>query len=264
MSPQLQARPGYRFDDPDISEPWSIVPLADALFERKPSTTMRVGMPFLLSDLDDVLLGAERMTSASVGWASQFWNTYVSSTETGIRYSNAPRAVREDVQQLRDEIARRTRLTREQIARAIGVDRRSLSAWVKGEATPSPDKVERLQVLASAVRDIDATESGRATELLLGRSRGQDLLDHIAAGRLSRAQDWRGLAGTAPSVTIEHRAASRRPLHQRALDAYLRGELHPIGRAATVRPESEYEQDLAQAEHLMPDEPARRSRRGYR
>ena len=263
MSPQLQARPGYRHDDPETSEPWAIVPLADALFERQPSTATRVGMPFVVSDLDDVLFGAERMTSASVGWASQFWRTYVSSTETGIRYSNAPRAVRDDVQQLRDEIARRTRLTREQIARAIGVDRRSLSAWVKGEATPSPDKLERLQLLANVVRDIDTTESGRATELLLGRSHGHDLLDHIAAGRFSRAQDWRRLAGTAPPVTIEHRTASR-PLHQRALDAYLRGELHPIGRATTVRPESEYEQDLAQAEHLMPDEPARRSRRGYR
>lgn len=264
MSPQVRARPQPRHDDPVVVGPWSILPLADTLFERKSSTTTRLGMPFIVQDLDDLLLGAERMTGASVSWGQQFWQMYVSSTETGITYSNAPRPVREDVQKLRDEIARRTRLTREQIARAIGVDRRSLSAWVRGEATPGADKLERLQLLADVVRDIDATGSGRATEVLLSRSGGLDLLDHIAAGRLNRAHDWKVLQGTAPSVTITHRTARKRPLHQRALDAYLRGELHPIGRAVTLRPESDYEQDLAKAERLMPDEPARRSRRGYR
>ena len=264
MSPQVHARPAPRPDELDAVRPWSILALADTLFERKSSTTTRLGMPFILEDLDDLLLGAERITGASVSWGQQFWQTYVSSTETGITYSSAPRPVREDVQKLRDEVARRTRLTREQIARAIGVDRRSLSAWVRGVATPGADKLERLQRLADVVRDIDATESGRATEVLLSRSGGQDLLDHIAAGRLGHARDWKVLQGAAPSVTIEHRPARKRPLHQRALDAYLRGELHPIGRAATLRPESDYEQDLAQAERLMPDEPVRRSRRGYR
>lgn len=264
MSPQVRARPAARSDDPDVPGPWSILPLADALFERKSSTTTRLGMPFIVQDLEDLLLGAEQMTAASVSWSRQFWQTYVSSTETGITYSGPPRPVREDVQKLRDEIARRTRLTREQIARAIGVDRRSLSAWVKGGATPGADKLERLQLLADVVRDIDASEAGRATEVLLRRSDGQDLLDAIAAGRFSRAQDWKLLQGTAPSVTIEHHPPRKPPLHQRALEAYLRGELHPIGRAATLRPESDYEQDLAKAERLMPDEPVRRSRRGYR
>lgn len=48
-------------------------------------------------------------------------------------------------------------------------------------------------------------------------------------------------------MTGEHRTAGKRPLHQRALEAYLRGELHLIGRANTRRPEADYEQDLAQA-----------------
>lgn len=264
MSPQVHARPLPRHDDPDVVGPWSILPFADTLFERRSSTTTRLGMPFVVQDLDDLLLGAERMTGASVSWGQQFWQTYVSSTDTGLTYSSPPRPVREDVQKLRDEIARRTRLTREQIARAIGVDRRSLSAWVRGEATPSADKLERLQLLADVVRDIDATQSGRATEVLLSRSGGLDLLDLIAAGHLNRGHDWKVLQGAVPSVTIAHRTARKRPLHQRALDAYLRGELHSIGRAATLRPESDYEQDLAQAERLMPDEPVRRSRRGYR
>lgn len=263
MSPHAHARPAPRHDDPNPAGPWSILALADPLFKRG-STATRLGMPFVVRDLEDLLLGAERTTGASVSWGGQFWRTYVSSTETGITYSDLPRPVREDVQRLRDDVARRTRLTREQIARAIGVDRRSLSAWVKGVTTPGIDKLERLQLLADVVRDIDATEPGRATEVLLSRSGSKDLLDHIATGHLSRAQDWKVFQGTAPSVTFQHRPPKKRALHQRALDAYLRGELHQIGRASTLRPESDYEQDLAQAERLMPDEPIRRSRRGYR
>jgi len=264
MSPPIHVRPEPRQNDPEVSGPWSILPLADMLFEPRSSTTTRLGMPFVVEDLDDLLLGAERITGTSLSSGDQFWQTYVSSTATGITYPTPPRPVREDVQRLRDEIARRTRLTRDQIARAVGVDRRSLSAWVKGIATPGIDKLERLQLLADVVRDIDATEPGRATEVLLSRPGGQDVLDHIAARRLGRAQDWKALQGAAPSVTIEHRVSRKRPLHQRALDAYLRGELHPIGRAPTLRPESDYEQDLARAERLMPAEPVRRSRRGYR
>jgi len=53
-------------------------------------------------------------------------------------------------------------------------------------------------------------------------------------------------------VTVVHRRSTKRPLHQNALDAYLKGELHPFGRATTIRPESDYEQDLSVADHLMP------------
>lgn len=43
------------------------------------------------------------------------------------------------------------------------------------------------------------------------------------------------------------RPARKPPLHQQALDAYQRGDLHPIGRAATRRPESDYQQDSLSA-----------------
>lgn len=262
MSPQMRARPAVRHDVTEDVGPWSILPLADTFFERRVSTTTRLGMPFVVGDRDDILLAAEAMTGASAGWERSFWQMYVSSTDSGITYSGTPRAVREEVQKLRDEIARRTRLTREQIARAVGVD--PLSDWVKGGATPSTEKLGRLQILADVVRDIDATEPGRSTEVVLSRSGGQDLLDHIAAGNLRHARDWRVFQGAAPSVRIMHRTPAKRPLHQKALDAYLRGELRPLGRAPVLRPESDYEQDLAEADRLMPAEPERRSRRGYR
>lgn len=264
MSPQVHARPSADQDKSEVEGPWAILPIADTLVERRSSTTMRLGMPFRVRDLDDLIIGAEQMTGTSLGSASQFWRLDVSSTETGITYASTPRPVREEVQKLRDEIARRTRLTREQIARALGVDRRSLSAWVKGASTPGADKLERLQMLADVVRDIDATEPGSATEVLLSRAGGVDILDHIAAGRVTRARDWQALRGGLPSVAVVHRRSAKRRLHQNALDAYLRGELRPLGRAATIRPESDYEQDLAQVERIMPNEPTRRNRKGYK
>jgi transcriptional regulator with XRE-family HTH domain len=129
MSPQIQVRAAPPRDDPAMPGPWSILPIADTLLERRSSTSTRLGMPFVLHDL-------------------------------------------------------------QQIARAVGVDRRSLSAWVKGSATPSIDKFERLQMLAEVARDIDAAEPGRSTEVLLSRAGSQDLLDHIAAGHFHRARDW--------------------------------------------------------------------------
>ncbi len=263
MSQQLRTGRTHH-DDADVTSPWSILPIADTLLERRSSTTTRLGMPFIVPELDDLFGGAERMTSADSGWGLQSWQTYVSSTESGITYTGAPRPIREEVKRLRDETARRTRLTRQQIARAVGVDRRSMSAWVKGDATPSIEKLGRLQILAEVVRDIDATEPGRSTEVLLSRSAGRDLLDHIAAGRITHARAWRAHLGSTPSVTVVHRRSTKRPLHQNALDAYLKGELQPLGRRATVHPESDYEQDLSKAESLMADEPVRRTRRGYR
>ena len=263
MSPQVRARPTPHGDGLDDVRPWSILPLADSLFDRKPSTTTRLGMPFVVPNLDDAPFDTEGMTGAYGSWGSQFWGSYVTSTESGITYVDVTRPVREEVQRLRDEIARRTRLTRQQIARAVGVDRRSLSSWVKGETTPSMDKFARLQTLAEIVRDIESTEPSGSTEILLSRSGGQDLLDHIAAGQFRIAWDWRSFRGALPSVIIEHRRPTKRPLHLNALNAYLRGELHPLGRAATLRPETDYEQDLSEAERLLPDEPVRRSRRGY-
>jgi transcriptional regulator with XRE-family HTH domain len=264
MKSQLRARPASSHDEPDVSGPWTILLIANTFAERESSTTTRLGMPFVVPDIDDLLLGTERMTSAVVSRSRQFWQTYVSSTETGISYTTTPRSVKEEVQRLRDDIARRTRLTRQQIARALGVDRRSLSAWVKGVATPSTEKLERLQMLADVVRDIDAAGPGHATEVLLSRAGRQDLLDHIAAGHFRRASDWQLLQGATLSRTIVHRNPAKRPLHQNALEAYLRGELRPLGRATTIRPESDYQQDLNKADRIMPDEPVRKSRPGYR
>ena len=145
-------------------------PIADNLVERKASTTTRLGMPFTVPEFDDGLVGPEGMIGSLASWGRLFWQADVTSTERSITYLAVSRPVREEVQRLHDEIARRTRLTRHQIARAVGVDRRSLSAWVNGEVTPTIEKFEGLQLLAEIIRDIDVTEPGRSTEILLSRS----------------------------------------------------------------------------------------------
>jgi len=91
MSPQLQARPAHRHDEVDMGGPWSILPIADTLLERRSSTTTRLGMPFVVPELDDLFAGAERMTGAVMSWTRQFWQTYISSTESGITYASTPR-----------------------------------------------------------------------------------------------------------------------------------------------------------------------------
>jgi transcriptional regulator with XRE-family HTH domain len=264
MSPQFGIRPATPDDEFDEGPPWSILVIAGNVIQRDESTTTRLGRPFTVRNIDDILPSLAEKTSSATSGGHQLWQTYVSSTDTGITYISAVRPVSEQVQRMRDDIARRTRLTRQQIARGVGVDRRSLSAWASGTATPSTEKLRRLQLLAGMVRDIDAAEPGRATEVLLSRSGEDDLLDHLAADRISVVRDWQAFRGSTPSVNIQHRRSTKRPLHQNALDAYLRGELHHLGRAATLRPESDYQQELSRAERLMPDEPARRSRAGYR
>lgn len=264
MTPQLQIRPASFDGDLDDQTPWSILSIADHLVGRSRSTTTRLGIPVVAHEVGSILLRSEGMTGSAASPVSHLWQTYLSSTETGITYMALSRPVGEEVQRLRDEIARRTRLTRQQIARAVGVDRRSLSAWVSGEATPNPEKLERLRLLADIIRDIDVSAPETATEILLSRRNGQDLLDHLAAGRITAVDEWHPFGGTTPSATIQERRRTKRPLHQNALDAYLRGELRELGRATTVHPESDYEQDLSRAERVMPDEPVRRSRRGYK
>ena len=56
----------------------------------------------------------------------------------------------------------------------------------------------------------------------------------------------------------------KRSLYQNALDAYQEEELQPLGRAATIRPESDYEQNLDDAERFFPDEAPRPRRGRYR
>jgi transcriptional regulator with XRE-family HTH domain len=267
MTGQVFARP-RRGDDSGHEESPLLVPFGGMLSTATPSTTTGLGMrvPRLCREIDRLLAAADAMTNASSVVGDQFWTTYVSTTDTGIAHVGLPLAFSEEVRLLRDEISRRTRLTRQQIARAAGADRRSLTSWANGSAAPGPDRLERLRHLCALVREIDAVQPGRATEILLARRRGGDLLDMVAEGRFDQTHQWQSMGTGQPSVHVTARQTDARkpPLFAAALAAYREGKISVPPRARTVRDASVYEQDLDEAEATFPDQSSRARRRHYR
>jgi transcriptional regulator with XRE-family HTH domain len=233
----------------------TIVPLGGML-TSSPSTNTGLGMrmPSRAARLEQLLATADALGTTAARVINRPWVSFT-STNTGIVRVPLPQATTEVVRGLRDEISRRTRLSRAQIARALGVDRRSLTSWVNGSSVPGPDRLERLRHLAALVREVDVLEPGRTTEIMLLRRRGGDLLDLIASGRFAEAHDWRSLEPGAPSVRTTGRSRDgRKPaLFGAAFAAYQAGRLSVPPRSRTVRSASEYEQDLDGAEAIFPD-----------
>jgi len=268
MTARAHLQPMRGDDLHDAAFPFAVVPFGAMLSSASPSTSAGLGMrmPTIRSDIENLLGAPDEVTSAAAIMVDQFWGTYLSTTETGITHIAVPRSFSEDVRRFRDEISRRTRLTRQQIARAIGVDRRSLTSWVNGSIAPGPDRLERLRFLAALVREIDALKPGRATEVVLARRRGGDLLDLVADGRFAQAQNWQSMEPGEPSVRValRHPAPRKPPLHAAALAAFRDGQLSIPPRARTIREAGDYEQDLEGAETLFPDESPRQRRGRYR
>ncbi len=268
MTARTYLHPTHGYDLHDAVFPLAVVPFGAMLSSAMPPTSAGLGMriPTIRGDIENQLGAAGKVTRATAIMVDKFWGTYLSTTDTGITHIAVPRPSAEEVRRLRDEISRRTRLTRQQISRAIGVDRRSLTAWVNGSSAPGPERLERLRLLAALVREIDALKPGQATEVLLARRRGGDLLDLIADGRLAEAQDWQSMEPDELYVRVASRHPARRkpPLHAAALAAFRSGQLGVPPRAQTIREASDYEQDLERAEAIFPDEAPRPRRGRYR
>jgi transcriptional regulator with XRE-family HTH domain len=103
----------------------------------------------------------------------------------------------EEIRKLRRDIQRATGLSRQEIARLVGVDRRSLSAWASGETPPSELNMERLHSLADLARrltQLDAPElassmrnagtAGRVTSAIRARN-----VDHALEAVLVETDD---------------------------------------------------------------------------
>ena len=257
MTARAQRHPMRGDDLHNTVFPLAVVPFGAMLSSASPSTSAGLGMrmPTIRGNIENLLAAADEVTSAVVITVDRFWGTYLSTTETGITHIADPLPSSEEVRRFRDEISRRTRLTRQQIARAIGVDRRSLTSWVNGSSIPGPDRLERLRFLAALVREIDALKPGRASEVVLARRRGGDLLDLVADGRFADAQNWQNMESAEPSVRVApHNPSSHKlPLHAAALAAFRSGQLSVPPRAQTIREAGDYEQDLEGAETIFPD-----------
>lgn len=173
-----------------------------------------------------------------------------------------------EVRRLRDAICSGDGITRIDLARALGVDRRSLSGWVSGEIRPTPERIATLRSVARIVDDIRAAHPGRARDLMTGEGPRGSVIDALANGELPDIpSSWRlvgpGAIGRPrrPATTTVPHEQTDQPLHAAALAAYLAGKLVAPPRATTVRDPDIYEIEPETAERTYAEEPAARPRR---
>ncbi len=167
---------------------------------------------------------------------------------TGRTMLRAPAA---EVERLRDRIVSRSGLTRQEIARAIGVDRRSLSGFVAGEIRPTEERLRALRVLADTA-DWSANEFGEyAREVLRGPDPDSSPLLLIAKGATDLRRELLAAAeraGVIAQIRIEARVreTEKEPLYLKATSAW-HGKGNLPTRAGEPRPDADYEQDLSKA-----------------
>ena len=160
------------------------------------------------------------------------------------------RALSTEVENLRDRVSSLTGLTRQEIARAIGVDRRSLSGFVAGQIRPTDARIVALRTLAETA-DWTALQFGEhAREVLRGPNPASSPLRLIAEGRtdirreLKAAAEQAGLGAKAPVIMKQR--PTKEPLYVRAAAEWSgRGRLPTHG--GVPREDAVYEQDLSRA-----------------
>jgi len=111
------------------------------------------------------------------------------------------RADPEHLRRVRDRIVILSGLSRQAIAAALGVDRRSVSGWMTGEIRPNEEHLRRLERLIQLVVEVEAahpTQSG--TILKTVTVGGNTLLDLLAQGRYLEIRAWRLLTAGAPGL----------------------------------------------------------------
>ncbi len=225
----------------------------------------RAPQPVMLFVAGGTLLAPLTGTAPSTGPVTNSVYQGLRTTQAGYSTSRpSVGSVTKEVRSLQDEIRARSGLTRQQIARALDVDRRSLSAWASGATRPSPQRLEGLRFLGALVRELDIRHPGRAQELLLAKHGNNDVLSTMRSGRLDLARRFAMTAEGRPSVSIERVARKRTPLYAAAENALMEGRLTKPERNRTVRDEALYEMDLSEAALFREEAAASPRRRGYR
>jgi transcriptional regulator with XRE-family HTH domain len=168
-----------------------------------------------------------------------------------------------EVRALRDRIIAYG-FSRQEIASAVGIDRRSLSGYASGEIRPARERLELLRNLADLADAVAAERPGRVRELLLSRRGRMSLVDQLATMGRSILATWHvWVARSEAVVSVTPRVREAEPLWAAAARALFEGRLRIPPRGHTVRPDSTYEMDLEEAAAFA--EPKYESRRrGYR
>ncbi len=205
-------------------------------------------------------------TSIHIGFAVKWCVTTDLASQTSFPTTRTVlRTLATEVERLRDRIASRAGLTRQEIARAIGVDRRSLSGFVKGEIRPTEERMRAMRVLANTV-DWSVNEFGEhACEVLRGPDPDSSPLLLIAKGKTDLRRELLTIAECAgfmaqARIVTRFRETNREPLYLKASGAWQGKGCLPT-RTGVPRPEADYEQDLSRAV-LTAAPPARPRRKG--
>ncbi len=195
-----------------------------------------------------------------MGWADHL--PPITTTPAIERSTQIP-GIADEVRDLRDEVCAHG-LTRQDVARAVGVDRRSLSGWVSGEIRPSAERVRALRSLARLVADIAVERPDRVRDVLLTRRSGRAFIDRVADEGARLLQTWRASIRPEAKVSVRVRPrGSTEPIWAAAARALLDGRLIPPTWERSIRPAATYEMDLEEASAFEEAEPGVR-RRGYR
>jgi transcriptional regulator with XRE-family HTH domain len=203
-------------------------------------------------------------TNSGIAEVLRWANPYELITTTPpVRRTVALFGIADEVRELRDAICSHG-LTRQDVARAVGVDRRSLSAWASGEMRPGPERLRVLHTLARLVDTIASERPGRVRDVLVARRGGTAVIDRVATEGVHVLETWRAATWPEATVTLRSTAArSQEPIWAAAARASAEGRLKPPTWERTVRPAATYEMDLEEARAFGEPEPEVR-RRGYR
>lgn len=225
-----------------------------------PSSTRASGAALHAGLLPATAFGTNSGIADVVRWANQL---ELITTTPPVRRTVALFGLADEVRELRDAICSHG-LTRQDVARAVGVDRRSLSAWVRGEMRPGPERLRVLHTLARLVDTIASERPGRVRDVLLARRGATAVIDRVVTEGVHVLETWR--AATRPEATVTLRSTAARaqePIWAAAARAAAEGRLKPPTWERTIRPAATYQMDLEEARASGEPEPKVR-RRGYR
>ena len=194
-------------------------------------------------------------TSDHGGIASGFDVRFLQPTSSPASAMSSEYFRSEEVSRLRDQIIDAVGMTRQEIASALGVDRRSLSGFASGEIRPSPARLDSLRLLAKVALHAAARWGERARDVLLSANDGRSLLDRLGSGEVSTFAWLDSITTATVRPEFERRATRARPLYE-----VVRGGATPA-RSRVVRDPSTWGQDLSES-HAFEEQalPVRRPR----
>ena len=146
-------------------------------------------------------------------------------------------------------------LTRAQIGELVGVDRRSLSGWCRGETTPQSDHQARLHTVAEFVQRLYALDIGSVSDAIFASESLSDVKAAIGDHDLDRAE--RAVLGStmpAPQATVMEVSPEVWDMILRLTEGDPGQPTHEVGRPAEAEASPEEQDHPTVRVHLDPSQ----------